>query len=149
MRSILIEHYKKNYKLVQTLLRVSQKHKNKIKKHAFHAGITNTYPSCTGPALVCRAMESSLINALVMDSVELRPPSCYKRGISKYPPSLICPQLCFAKSPPLALCISFLRIFLFKRKLKISHSRPLLFYTNSQRFYPEDYISDINVLKNV
>lgn len=96
MKNILIEHYEKNYKLEYNLLRVSWKHKIKSRSMRFMQGITDTYPSCTGPALVCRAMESSLINALVMDSVELRPPSCYKRGISKYPPSLHCPQLCFA-----------------------------------------------------
>lgn len=98
MKNILIEHCKKNYKLGWNVLRISWKHKIKSRGMRFMQGITDTYPSCTGPALVCRAMESSLINALVMDSVELRPPSCYKRGISKYPPSLHWPQLCFAKS---------------------------------------------------
>lgn len=38
----------------------------------------NTYPSWTGPIGCAAVLDSSLINALVIDSVAPKPPSCYK-----------------------------------------------------------------------
>lgn len=35
-----------------------------------------TYPNWTGPKVVCRAIASSLMSALVIDSVGFTPPSC-------------------------------------------------------------------------
>lgn len=37
----------------------------------------STYPSCTGP-MAFPVRDSSVINALVIDSVGFKPPSCYK-----------------------------------------------------------------------
>lgn len=36
----------------------------------------DTYPSWTGPKVLCRAIESSLMRALVIESVGFIPPSC-------------------------------------------------------------------------
>lgn len=50
-----------------------------------------TYPSCTGP-IECPAFDSSLINALVIDSVAPKPPSCYA-GVDAEAHAILCCQL--------------------------------------------------------
>lgn len=74
-----------------------------------------TYPSCTGPALVWRAIASSLINARVIDSVELSPPSCCVDNphIRQHTRNPTHPQLCLLTHSAYSFNFSSYIILLF------------------------------------
>lgn len=73
--------------LIKKIIKINKK------KKIDEAEVCDTYPNCTGPRVLCRAIESSLMRALVIDSVGFTPPSCCSttQHISKpfTPPHLI------------------------------------------------------------